>query len=103
MHTTWLYGFDGLWFGRISLDFASQACNPDVDTTVKGLPVAVVRHIQELVTGEHAVRMRGEDLQEVKLHGGYRYLLALQSAELMGFKVQEALSKAQTLRGCSAC
>jgi hypothetical protein len=61
-----------------------------------------VRYIQELVTGEHAVRMRGEDLQEAKLHGGYRYLLARQSEELMGFKVQKALAKAQTLQGCSA-
>src|SRR3546814_19696590 len=81
------HGLDDLRLGRIALDLAADAGDADVDAAVEGLPVAIVREVQELVAGQHAVGVVRAGLQQVELPAGPGNVAAVAVAKLLRFEV----------------
>ena len=71
------YGLDGLRLGGIILDLAPNPGDADIDAAVKGLPIAAVSHVQELIASEYPVGVGREGLEEIELHAGDGNLRAI--------------------------
>src|SRR5215831_1759184 len=84
---------DDLRLCRIALDLLTQPRHPNINAAVKGLPVTVVRQIQELVARQYLVGMPGEGMQQVKLHGGQAEFFAIPANELVGVEIEQPASE----------
>src|SRR6516162_4478541 len=82
------YCLDDLWLCRIALDLFAEPRHTDVDAAVEGLPVTVVRQIQELVARQYLVWMPGEGMQQVKLHRRQAEFFAIPADKFVGIEIE---------------
>src|SRR6516164_4115964 len=79
---------DDLWLRRIALDLLAEPRHTDVDAAVEGLPISVMRQIQQLVAGQHPVGVSGEGVQQVKFHRGQAEFFAILANQLVGIEIE---------------
>src|SRR5262249_1983364 len=69
-------GLHDLRLFRICLDFSPDPRHSNIDATVENIGLAVVCDLQQLVSAQNAVRVRGECLEQIEFHARQRDLLA---------------------------
>src|SRR3974390_996623 len=90
---------DDLWLSRIALDLFAEPRHANIDAAVEGLPVASMRQIQQLVAGQHLVRVSGKGMQQVKLHRCQAKLFTIPTDELVGVEIEQPASKPEGIGG----
>src|SRR6516162_9629695 len=80
---------DDLWLSRIALDLLAEPRYANIDAAVEGLPVAPMRQIQQLVAGQHLVRVSGEGMQQVKLHRRQAEFFTISAHQLVGIEIEQ--------------
>lgn len=59
----------------------------------------MVSHLQELITAQPLVWMRGKSLEQLKLHASERHLVTLKGVEPACFEIQDTASEADVVWG----
>ena len=62
--------------GRIRLDLAAKARDPNIDRAVEGFAVARIGEIEQLLARQHPFRIFGEHLEQSELRAGQRKFVA---------------------------
>src|SRR5215470_2549797 len=71
------HGADDAGVGRVGLDLAPDAHDPDVDSPIEGLGVACIGEFEQAFAGEDPFRVFGKCFQQAIFRRGQRMLVAL--------------------------
>src|SRR6185295_9670658 len=75
--------------GGVVLQLAAQPGDADVDRAVEGLPFPVAGHAEQLVAGEHLIRMVEQRLEEREFHRRDRDVAAARVAQRARLEIEE--------------
>ena len=87
------HGLDDLRLCRVKFDLLAQSGDPDIDASVKRIPVAVMGHFQKLIPIQNASGMISENLQQIELHRGDCDFFAIGRKQFVLFNIQQAIAE----------